>query len=869
MISKDFFYIISDPLANKSACAIDFKTGSMNDPDDMLGLSHLVEHVISSQFSEGKIGVFNASTNYEHSNFRFETDHASFLKALKIFVEALNSPSISTARLNAEKKVINSEFEKSKYDQSVLRAQMLPPSRFQHGNTKTLNNVKMKDIKKFFDMHYGASNAKVAIVTALTYEEIKDTVTKIFSGFRTGDIAVAQTRKKIFDGLSLPLITTSALEDSVILSFEIDRIYDLYKTKPHWILSYLINTKRKGSLSKRLKSLGLATDVWSSVQPFSFSSLFFVEFKPTAKGLLAPQELIAEFFSYIELINNKGYPEYLFQEQKTISLLGSKFKEQNEGMVVVKDLARLMHYYPAEEALNYNEIIFEYGKEDFLKMLSQFRQNNMKVLLCNPEAVCSKTEKYYGVRYETNKLGVVAKNKNSMFKYPEANRLIMNDPILYNDDKKNTLPYLLINDQRGKAWFLQDNVLKLPMLYINLMILSPEINKDPYSKLLSIIYTRLVSEMLEETLDEAGEAGLSFGIDRDDKGISLFFSGYSQKMPLLIKKVISGLKIKGIKAEILNALKSDLKNDYCSLQKGSSLSLAQYFKYQLIHKHSIPFCDYIDLIDKVTVGDVTKFVDIIYNKISLDSHIYGNISPKDVGLLYNVIFSELGATGLSEKEKPKDVVINYGEGCSFTYCLETDSLDHCWSSFYQFGARTIKLSAAIQLGNMFLAAYFFDSIRSKKQLGYLAETRIEFFEKVLGVSFVILSDEKRPNELAKYAEETLKKFPEYLQKISKGVFENSKRVLVERVNKNNRTLEDWMNDIFLTSVFDGDTQYAQKLSKEIMSLSIKEVSKVFSNAFDIKTRARICIYASPSASKPLKGDVLIKNITPFKEDTFT
>jgi len=872
MINKDFFTIISDPLANKSACSIDFNTGSMNDPDGMQGLSHLVEHVISSEFSDGRIGIFNASTSYEHTNFRFETDHTSFLKALRVFVQTLNSPIMSAARVVAEKKALNSEFEKNKYDQSVLRAHMLnitnapghPLSKFHHGNADTLKNVKEHDVKYFFDAHYGIKNAKLAIVTALTHKEINDAVMEIFSDFRPQKINPQQTRDKIFKGLTLPSITTAVLDDRLILCFEIDTTYGLYKTKPHWILNYLINTKRKGSLSKRLKSLGLATDVWSSIQTFSFSSLLFVEFKPTAKGISVPNELISEFFSYMDLINKKGYPEYLFQEQKAISLLGFKYKEQNEGMVVVKDVARLMHYYPAKDTVSYNDVIFEYGQQDFKKMLGHIKLDNMKVLLCDPEATCDTTEKYYDIYYETKLLNINLKIDNSVFEYPEANRFIMYEPVLCNDDANNTEPYLLINDKRGKAWFLQDSVLKLPMLYINLMILSPEVNKDPYSKLLSIIYTRLVSEMLEETLDEAGEAGLSFGIDRDDKGISLFFTGYSQKMPMLITEVISLLKVRSIDEKILDSLKVELRNDYSSLIEGSSLSLAQYFKYQLIHKHSISFNEYIDLVEKVTVYDVVGFIKRTYERIYLDSHIYGNISPSRINELYDVMFAELGSIELPESNRPNNAVINYGKGNSFVYCVKTNSLDHCWSAYYQFGVRDIKLSAAIQLGNMFLSSYFFDNIRGKKQLGYLAETRTEFFEKVLGISFVILSDEKKPDELAKHAEETLNNFPKYLQNVSKQAFDNSKRTLVERVNKNNRTLEDWMNDVFLTSIFDGDTKYAQKLSKEIMSLSIEDVSGIFCKAFDSKTCARVCVYASPAACEPSAQDTFIKNIKQFK-----
>lgn len=872
MINKDSFIIISDPLANRSACAVDFKTGSMNDPASKLGISHLLEHVISSQFSDGRIGMFNASTSPEHTNFRFETDHRSFAKALKVFVSGLNSPSIEKGRAEAEKRAINSEFEKNRYDQTVLRSLIFnltndpghPLSAFHHGNMQMLKRISVKDLDGFMGDNYLADNSKVAIVSALPYDEIEKAVDEAFKDFRPGKTTPHRPFPKILSGIELPQLVKARLDDSLLFCFEMESTYDNYMTKPHWILNYLINTKREGSLSRRLKDLELATDVLSSVQPFSFSSLLFVEFKPTRKGLLDPERIAGEFFSYLRFIRYNGYPEYIFQEQKNISETGFRFREQNEGMVIVKDLARLMHYYPAKEAERFNSVIFEYGKADFDRTLNSLTLDNLKILLCRDDIAGKKEDPYYGIGYDVEKFITDIEVKGQHFKYPGANRFIMDDPVTYDDDRHNTLPYRLINDQRGEAWFQQDGILKLPMLYFNLLILSPAVNRDPLSKLCSVFYARIVSEMLEETLDEAGEAGLSFGLDRDDRGISLFFSGYSQKMPLLFKEVISILHMPGLASSMLDSVKKGLRNDYLALENGSAFSLAQYFKYQLIHEHSIPYTEYMGLVDKVTVEDMEKFVKDVYGRVSLESHIYGNISPKSVQGLYDLVFNEFSAKKLDSNEIPKDAVMDYGKGSSYAYLVHTNSLDHCWSSFYQFGERTIRLSAIIQLGHVFLSAFFFDNIRGKKQLGYLAETRIEFFEKVLGLSFVILSDENPPDKLAKEAERTLEDFYYYLKCVPSELFENNKRALVERVNKNNRTLEDWMNDVFLTAIFKGDSQYAQKLSKEIKSLTMEEVAETFKQAFASVTRARLSIYASHGNTRTLKGESLISDIKGFK-----
>jgi len=852
-MNTDNFMIISDPLANRSACAVDFKTGSMDDPASKPGLSHLLEHVISSEFSDGRIGVFNGSTGYEHTNFRFEIDHRSFANALKTFASSLNSPYINKERVQAEKYVLNSEFEKSRYDQTVLRSHIMnmtnakghPLSKFHYGNIRTLKNISAKDVKDLFNENYFFSNSKVAIISALPYEEILDAVNSAFKDFRDREIDRPEFDKKIFKGLPLPQMITADLDDSLIFCFEIDRVYDHYRTKPHWILNYLINTKREGSFSNKLKELGLATDVLSSVQPFSFSSLLYVEFKPTRVGLLNPERIMEEFFSYLSFIKGKGYPKYIFEEQKDISGAGFKFREQNEGIIAVKDLARLMHYYPVKDAARFNDIIFDYSEYDFNTLLNSLTLDNLKVLLCRAGLKTATKDPYYGVHYKTKKLNKVIKKKRMIFRYPKANRFIMHDPVIHGDDAVHNVPYRLINDERGEAWFLQNNVLKLPMSYINLLISTPVANKDPFSKLKSIFYSRLVSEMLEEVLDEAGEAGLSFGIDRDDRGILLFFSGYSQKMSMLFKEVISTLKIPKLKKDDLDAAKKELKNDYLALKNGSSYSLAQYFKYQFMHERSIPYTEYIDLIDKVSVNNLKTFVKELYENIFLEGHIYGDISPKDISGLYDLVFDELSAKPLVTVKVSKDDIVRYEPGKAVPVVVKTNSLDKCWSSFYQFGERTIRLSAIMQLGHMFLVPFFFESVRSKKQLGYLAETRIEFFEKVLGLSFVILSDDNSPDKLAKEAEAVLSGFPAYLKSIPKDRFENNKRVLVERVNKNNRTLEDWMNDVFLTSIFNGDAMYAAKLSTEIASLSAEELCEVFQKAFDPATRARLSVCAGP------------------------
>lgn len=76
--------LISDPEAEKSACAVSVRVGTMADPDRSLGLAHFLEHMLFmgsakypgsneySQFMSLNAGYDNAFTADLETNYYFE-----------------------------------------------------------------------------------------------------------------------------------------------------------------------------------------------------------------------------------------------------------------------------------------------------------------------------------------------------------------------------------------------------------------------------------------------------------------------------------------------------------------------------------------------------------------------------------------------------------------------------------------------------------------------------------------------------------------------------------------------------------------------------------------------------------------------------
>ncbi|MEI6080452.1 MAG: insulinase family protein, partial [bacterium] len=605
------------------------------------------------------------------------------------------------------------------------------------------------------------------------------------------------------------------------------------------------NTTRRGSLAGQLKKDGLVSELWSSSNTFSFTAFIFVELKLTDKGAKNIKKIIEEFFAYMNMIKRIGYPRYVYEEQKIISDIGYKFKEHSEGLNVVKNLAKNMHYYPALDAEKCNDLIFEYDQASFNELLSSIDPEKMKVISKVAKGTLAEKDSCYGISYSVSKFSKATIKRfkeasNASFKYPERNIFVPQDfkPAM---DDPTPYPHKIMDNEKGVIWYVQSKD-ELPLSYLNLLIITNAVNSDARSKLLSIIYTKLVLERLSDVADMAGDAGLSFGIERDDRGISLFFVGYSDKTIELAKSIVNELKAPFDDKQAFDDIRAGLADDYDGLLNGSSYDIAQYHRHNAVHTRHIHFSEYVGKLKNVTLSDVNNFIPKIYELISLEGYCYGSLSPKDIVGLSEYTHSFLNAGAMLRTDIPKDDIIACQLGEIHELHIRSKANDHCWASFFEFGERSTKLSAVIQLGYVLLEPFFFNQIRNKEQIAYVVETRLDFFEKVLGLSFTILSDRYKSEDIAAKAQLVMDKFLKQLNKITEEQFSNSKQALINKIRKTNHTLEEWMSEIVLTATLKGDAQYGEKLAAEISVLTIEEIKTVFSKAFNTKTRMSVSIY---------------------------
>ncbi|GMF83043.1 unnamed protein product [[Candida] boidinii] len=156
--------LISDPITDKSAAALDVNVGSFNDPDDIPGLAHFLEHLLfmgtekfpseneySSYLSKNS-GSSNAFTAAQHTNYYFEVANDAMEGALdrfsQFFISPLFDKNCKDREINAvdpeNKKNLQSDLWRLYQLSKSLTNPVHPYCKFSTGNKVTLGDEPIK-----------------------------------------------------------------------------------------------------------------------------------------------------------------------------------------------------------------------------------------------------------------------------------------------------------------------------------------------------------------------------------------------------------------------------------------------------------------------------------------------------------------------------------------------------------------------------------------------------------------------------------------------------------------------------------------------------------------------------------------------------
>lgn len=509
----------------------------------------------------------NAYTSTENTNYHFEVATTHFKEALDIFAQFFISPLFDPSSTERELNAVDSENQKN-LQSDAWRIDQLekstcvpehPYSKFGTGNLSTLKiepekeglNVR-EELLKFHSNYYSANLMTLCLLGKENLDELQQYVVEMFSDIPNKNLSPSQ-----FDPYPFGKDFTSTIKHvvpvkdlkSMSLTWSTPDYRDHYKTNPGSYLSHLIGHEGKGSLLSELKKRGWVNSLYAGPRREGRGFQFFnLVLDLSDEGEENIDNIVKLIYQYLNMLQSQTPAQWVFDEVSNLGKIGFEFKDKETPTRLVSSLSADLHTYTFEDVLSAPYYATKFDPELIHSLGSYLKPDKMRITLISKkyEGKTDKKEKWYGTDYAEAKMSESQINElntigvSDAFSLPPKNAYVPEDlKLVEHEDGTANLPApkVIHSTQLARLWFKDDSQFKLPKAIIKLEMRNPLINLDPLHYNMASMFEQLLLDSLNEHLYSAELAGLHYKIDTNNYGFVVTFSGFSDKINVLVETI--------------------------------------------------------------------------------------------------------------------------------------------------------------------------------------------------------------------------------------------------------------------------------------------------------------------------------------------
>ncbi|MCH2389909.1 MAG: insulinase family protein [Nitrospinales bacterium] len=883
--------LISDPDVHRSAAALSVGVGHLHDPKEKQGLAHYLEHMLFlgtkkypevgsfKKFLDEHSGGSNAYTSGAITNYFFQISHEGFDIALDRFSDFFKAPLFDKTYSEREVKAVNNEHQKNKLNDgwrgSFVSKQISEPGHpltmFGTGNQDTLSGDNRPALLDFYEKYYSASNMKLALISNIPMQNLFGIAKKYFSGIPSREVNIPSMPKVFRRPLKnqFRLLKIKTIKD--IRSLEVDfptiRLNDYQNSKPAGIISSLIGHEGKGSLLSKLKEEGLVLSLSAgggSSHPDINS--FGISVSLTPKGLENYERILELIFNYIRMIRDHGVDEYTFKENQTMAQINFDWKNPDEGMGFVAAKAALLHDYSLENVETLPFLLTKYNPDAYKALLDTLVLENALVVLSHKNAVTDKTAPYYDAEYSLELVGgkIFEKLKRDS-KIPGIFYQAKNDFIPHNLKLLEDAPHLIRQDDVAKVWFMYDHKFKQPKVALMFQIETPKVYRSPKNLELANLYGSAVKEGLNELVYPIQEAGLSYSLSTNKKGVVLTLGGYSERIGDLIKLVTKNLTNVNIDEQKFNNFKEAMIRGLKNKKLNQAYQRGGYYNWLMMLDNQYTDEEKLEALSPLTLNDVKSFAKKLYEKVYVTGVIHGNWTDKQAKESVSILLDSLNGKSLPIDERYEQIVEVLNPGEQIQFSQEVQDNNNSLSYTIQVGEKDLALMAKASIIASIVENDFYTQMRTNQQLGYIVWSFQQRTEKRMFFRFLIQSSTHGPFEMSKRVRAWLKTTDRMFANLSDEEFEKHRQAKIIALEKEGDSIGAVVGDLYtLATDEEGDFQFKKKLIKAIKDLNKNDVSEKARELFLDPQTPRLEVLMRAKGSKESVPASAITSVAEFK-----
>ena len=740
--------------------------------------------------------------------------------ALDRFSQFFISPLFLSETLDRELRAVDSENKKnlqsdnwrlSQLDKTLSSPQH-PYHHFSTGNLQTLRDeprkrgVEVRDeFIKFHDQHYSANRMKLVVLGKEPLDELESWVTELFADVKNQDLPQNRwdgkqpyaaddllkqiSAKPVMDSRTLDIMFTYQDEDH------------LYKYQPSRYVSHLIGHEGPGSILAYVKAKGWANRLHAG--PMTVcpgSGLFNISIGLTTDGLAQYQEVVKAVFQYIALMKEAGPQEWIVDEVKKMTEVDFRFKQKSPASKFTSKVSSTMQRpLPREWLLSGERVIREFNKDEIAKAMSHFRADNYRLTIVSQQypGDWDQKEKWYGTEYRIDAISddlkatvqrVLTNSRDEVpteLHLPHRNEFIPSNLTVEKKqvDEPLKAPKLIRNDEYVRLWWKKDDRFWVPKGTITVILRSPFAAVTPENTVKANLYCTLVKDALNEYSYDAEISGLDYELSDTARGLHITVSGYTDKMPVLLEKVLSSMRDMEVKADRFQIIKERLLRGYRNWDFQQPFHQVGDFTRWLNNPKGWLNEHYLAELPHIEPNDVASFYPQLLKQIHMEVLVHGNLYKEDALKMTKLLETTLQPRPLPRNlwQPRRNLLLPRGSDHTYRRSLgDPANVNNCIEYYLFIGdAADKRLRAQVLLLDQLGDELGFDQLRTKEQLGYIVFTGARMFATTGGYRVVIQS-ERSPEYLEERINAFLVTFHEKLEGMSLTDFEGHKRSVINR-----------------------------------------------------------------------------------------
>ncbi|KAJ3205957.1 Insulinase (Peptidase M16), partial [Dinochytrium kinnereticum] len=580
-----------------------------------------VENDYSQFLNEVGGGYSNAFTSSENTNFFFEvaSEGEAFEGALDRFAQFFIAPLFDESCTERELKAVDSEHKKNIQDdcwrisqlEKDLSSANHPYRKFGTGCWQTLHELPLMnglDIRKilleFHDRYYSANIMKLVILGKEPLDVLSDWVVAKFSSVHNKSIAVPSFPGNPLTEKELKkIIRVKPVKDmqSLELAFPFPDTIPYYRKSPDSYLAHLIGHEAPGSILAVLRAKGWANGLSSSVAHAGKHFDFFkVSVELTDDGMEHWQSIVILIFQYIEMLRRCGVQEWIYNECKTMAQLTFRFQEKFSPSDFTSWASQNMQSYAKADILSGYSLMEEFDEELIRNLLDLLKPDRFRVMLVSTIHESETWEKapWYGTEYIVEDLPV---------------------------SLLETLAHPPIHDE-----------LHLP-------------ERNPYiPSVFKVISPAIAEDFTPPTIiEDTPLSRLWYKLDQTYKGFELRVAGYTDKIAVLLEKVVHTIRNLQIVPERFSAIKEETVRNYKNFDNENPDHHASYFMNWILQEKLWTNSEKLQEIQSTEAKEVSQFAMLALQQLHIEGCVMGTVTEQEA-----ISYLKIVERGLSLPDAP-------------------------------------------------------------------------------------------------------------------------------------------------------------------------------------------------------------------------